>query len=127
MDTLRVILVEVPEHGIIWHIGLRMSLVASIHRRKLNGVPDKEDRKIIEDKILNTLLRVELGCPTSDITNCVGRSFFSTDSRDTGQDFGLLSNASEEVRVSYVRNVFKHLKFAKGAGCLCMHAPVMRR
>lgn len=79
MDTLRVILVEIPEHGIIWHIGLRVPLVASVHGRKFDGVPNKEDRKIIEDKILNTLLRIEFGCPTSDITNCVGRSLFSTD------------------------------------------------
>lgn len=79
VNTLRVVLMEIPEHGIIWHIGLRMPLVAPVHGRKLDGVPNKEDWEIIEDKVLDTLLGIEFGCPASDITNCVAGSFFSAD------------------------------------------------
>lgn len=124
VNTLRVVFVKVPEHGVIRNIGLRVSLVASIHGRKLDRVPDEEDRKVIEDEILDTLLSIKLCCPTSNISNCIAGSLFTTDCGDASQNLGFLSNASEKVCIGQIRDVFEDFKLAKGTSSLCVHAPV---
>lgn len=80
MNSFGIVDVKVPEHGVVGAIGLRMPLMASVHRGKLDGIPNEEDRKIIEDKVLNTLFGIELGRPTSNIANCVAGSLLATDS-----------------------------------------------
>lgn len=71
VDTLRVILVEIPKHGIVWNVGSRVSLMASVHRRKLDGVTNEKDGKIVEDKVLHAFLGIELRCPAAHIANSV--------------------------------------------------------
>lgn len=78
MHSLRIIDVIIPEHGVIRYIRLRVSLVAAVHGRKLDWIPDEKDRQVIEHKVLYTFLGVELDGPASDITDCVARSFLST-------------------------------------------------
>lgn len=119
MNALRIVLVEIPKHGIIWNICLGVSLVAPVHGRKLDRVPDEEDGKIIEDEVLDTFFGIELCCPTSNIANCVAGSLFTTDRRNTSQNLGFLSNASEELCIGQVGDVFKNFKLAKGASSLC--------
>lgn len=80
VDPLWVVLVKIPKHGIIWDVGSGVSLMAAVHRRKFDGISDEEHRKIVEDEVLNTLLRVKLGCPSSHIANSIARTFFPTNS-----------------------------------------------
>lgn len=124
VDTLRVILVKVPEHGIIRDVGLGVSLVATVHGRKFDRIPDEEDRKVIEDEILDTLIGIELCCPASNISNCVAGSLFTTDRGDASQNLGFLPNASEKIRIGQIRDILEDFKLAKGTGSLCVHAPV---
>jgi hypothetical protein len=125
MDTLRVVLVKVPKHGVVRHIGLRVPLVAAVHGRKLDRIPDEEDGEIIEDKVLDALLGVELCCPAADIADGVTGPLFAADGRDASEKLGFLADASEEVCVSEVRDVLEDFKLAKGPGSLCVHAPVV--
>lgn len=127
VDSLRVVLVEIPKHGIVGHIGLRVPLVAPIHGRELDRISDEEDGQVIEDKILDALLRVELGRPAPDIADRVAGALFATNGRDASQDLGLLPDTREELCIGQIRHIFKHLKLAKGAGGLCVHAPVKRK
>lgn len=122
MDSLWVVDVEIPKHAVVGHIGLGMALMAPVHRWELDGVTNEEDWQIIEDEILNTLLGVDFGSPTTDIANGITGTFFPTYSRHPRQKFRLLP-LLQELGVCQVSNIVEGLKFAKGAGCLCMDAP----
>lgn len=61
MDSLWVIDMIIPKHGIIRNVGPRVSLVAAVHGGELNGVANEEDGEVIEDKVLDAILGVELG------------------------------------------------------------------
>lgn len=113
---------KVPKHGIIRNIRLRMSLVAPIHGRKLDGVSDEEHGKVVKDKVLDTLFGVKLCRPTSDIADCVAGSFFAADGGDSGEDWCLFADAGEELGVSEIRDILEDFKFTKGTSCLCMDA-----
>lgn len=80
MNPLLIVDVIIPEHGIIRHVSLGMSFMAAIHRRELYRVANKEHREIIEDKILDTLLSVELDRPAPYISNRIARSLLAADS-----------------------------------------------
>lgn len=77
MDSFWVVFVKVPKHGIIWHVCLRVSFMTPVHGWKLDGIPNKEDGQVIENKVLDTLLCVKLCCPTSNISNGVTGPFFA--------------------------------------------------
>ena len=78
VNPLGVVHVKVPKHGVVWHIGLRMSLVTAVHGRKLDRVTDEEDRKVVEDKVLDTILGIKLCRPASNVANRVARPLFAT-------------------------------------------------
>ncbi len=125
MNTFGVILVEIPKHGVIGDICLRMLLVTPIHGWELDGIADEEDWQIIEDKILNALLCVKLGSPSANIADGVARSLLSTNSRNTGQEGGYLSNSIEKFRIRKVRYVLKKLKLSKSPSRFSMNAPIV--
>lgn len=79
MNTLRVVQMKVPEHGIIRNIRLGMSLVTAVHGRKLDRISDEEHGQIIKDKVLDTLFSVEFGRPAANITDSIAGSFLTTD------------------------------------------------
>lgn len=124
VDSLGVILVKVPKHGVIRYICLGMSLVAPIHGGEFNGIPDEEDGQIVEYKVLHALLGIKLCGPAPNIANGVTRSFFSTNGRDAGQDWRLLANSSEELGIGQIRYILENFEFAKGAGGFCMNTPI---
>lgn len=126
MDALGVVLVKVPKHGVIRTIGLRVPLVAAVHGRELDRVPDEEDGKVIKDKVLDTLLGIELCCPAAHIANGVAGPFFAADCRDASEELGFLADASEEICIGEVRYILEDFKLAKGTGSLCVHAPVLK-
>lgn len=102
MDTFRVIEMKVPKHGVVWYICLWVSLVASIHGWKLDRIADEEHRQVVEDKVLDAFFSVKLGCPPSDITDRIAGAFLPTNSRDSGENFGLLTNTCQEICVRQV-------------------------
>lgn len=79
MDAFWVVLMEVPKHGVVWHIRLRVSLVASIHGWKFYGITNKEDRKIVKHEILDAILGIKLGCPSSHIADSVTGALLAAD------------------------------------------------
>lgn len=93
---------KIPEHGIIRNIRLRMTLVAPVHGRKLDRVPDEKHRQVVKNKILDAFFGVKLCRPTSDIADCVTGSLFAADGGDSGEDLCLFADASEELGVCQV-------------------------
>jgi hypothetical protein len=93
MNALWVINMKVPKHGIIRNIRLRMTLVAPVHGRKLDGVPDEKHGQVVKDKVLDALFGVKLGCPASDIADCVTGSFFTADGGESGENLCLFADA----------------------------------
>ena len=69
MYSLWIVDMEVPKHIWIRNIGLRMAFMTSIHAGKLDGIPNKEDWQIVEDKVLVTILGIDLHSPSTYITN----------------------------------------------------------
>lgn len=123
MNTLRVVQVKVPKHGVIRNIGLGMSLVTAIHGREFDWVSDEEHGQVVEDKVLDTLFGVEFGSPAANITNGIAGSFLATDSRDSCKQLRLFPDAREEICVGEMGDVFEDFEFAKGSSGLCMYAP----
>lgn len=80
VNPLRVVYVEVPEHGVVWYIGLRVSLVAPVHGGELDRIPNEEYGKIVEDEVLDALFGIELCCPASNIADRVAGPLFAADS-----------------------------------------------
>jgi hypothetical protein len=73
-------------------MSLRMSLMRAIHRRKLDRIPNEEDRlrkyqsrnentqawyhayRVVEDPVQVTLIGIELHPPTVHISSCISRA-----------------------------------------------------
>lgn len=123
MKTLRVVDMKIPEHAVVGDVGLRVALVAAIHGGKLDGITNEEDRNVVEDEVLDSLLRVELRCPPSNIANRVARTLLSSNCRDSAENRRLLAHLGEELGVGQVRDVFQNLKLAKCACRFGMDAP----
>lgn len=124
MDAFRVIDMKVPEHGVIWNVRPRVSLMTPVHRWELDGVPDEEDREVIEHEILDSFIGVELGRPTSHISNRITGALFPAYGRDSGEKLGLLPDASQEGCVGQVRDILQDFEFAEGACGFGMNAPI---
>lgn len=123
MYPLGIVDVEIPEHGVVGNIGLRMPLVAPVHRGKLDGIANKEHGQIVEDKVLDPLLGVELGRPSPDVADGVAASLFTTYRRDSRENLGLLAHLREKLGIGQIRHVVCDLELAKGPGSFCMDAP----
>lgn len=82
MYTFWIINMVIPKHGIVWHIGLRMSLVAAVHRRKLDWIADEEYWKVVEYKILDTFFGIEFDRPSPYVTYSIAGAFLAADGRD---------------------------------------------
>lgn len=58
MDTLGIVDMVIPKHGVVWNVGPRVPLVATVHGGELDGVADEEDGQVVEDKVLDAVFRV---------------------------------------------------------------------
>jgi hypothetical protein len=122
VETLWVIFVEVPEHSIVGHIGLRVTFVPAIHGWKLDRVPDEENRKVVKNKVLNAFFGIKLCCPAPNVANGITGPLFPSNSGHAGEDFCLFSNSSEELGVCEVGDVVKYFKFAESSRSFRVYA-----
>lgn len=123
MNPLRVVQMEVPEHGVIGDVGPWVALVAPVHGRELDGVADKEDGQIIEDEVLDAILGVELGRPATNVADCVTGALLAADRGDSREDLGLLPHLRQELGIGQVGDVVEDLELAHGTSGLCVDAP----
>ena len=121
MDAFGVVDVEVPEHGMVRYIGAGMTFVTPVHGGELDWVSDEEYGEVIEDKVLNTLLGVELGCPAANISNCVTRTLFTPNGRNAREKLSLLANLGEKFGIRKIRDVIRDLEFTECTSGFCVN------
>jgi hypothetical protein len=102
MQTFRVVQVKVPEHGIVWNIGLGVSLVAPIHGGEFDRISDKENWQVIADEILDSFFRVKLGSPAPHVSDSIAGTFFTTHSGNPGSQLCFLPNTGKPLGISEV-------------------------
>ena len=102
MDAFLIIDMIVPEHILIWDIGLWVAFVASVHAGELDRVADEEDWQIVEHKVLVALFRVHLHGEATDIAEGIAGTFLASDGRDTAENIGFLADLIEESSVRKV-------------------------
>src|ERR1039457_526612 len=71
----------VPLHGVVAHPGLRVALLRMDEIRKLEGIADKEHRRVVAHHVPVALLGVELEREAAWIAGGVGADEFTTRSR----------------------------------------------
>ena len=76
-----------------------MSFMTTIHTRKFNRIPNKEDWQIVKDEILVTLFGKEPHGPSTHITDRITRTFLTSDGGDSLQNLCLLPNSCQEFGV----------------------------
>jgi hypothetical protein len=124
MNALRVVYMVVPEHSVVGNIGLRMPLMAPIHWRELDRITEKEDWQIIEDEIMDSLIREEFDRPSSNISDRVTGTFFSPYGWDPGQQSSLFADSSQEISISEIWNVIQNFKLSKSSSSFSVNTPV---
>lgn len=113
---------------IVYHVWISciclwVFLVASVYGRKLDGIPDEENRLLkivtvslfrhedalvslfltyhmVSNNIMITLFRVELDRKSPDISNSIRASLFASGSTDSAKHWCFLSNTLEELSPS---------------------------
>jgi len=83
--ALRVQGEEIPEHVMIFEIGLRVPLLCVNEIGELQWVTNEEDGGVIPDHVPVTIFGIEFDCEASWITLCIGAALLSTHSRETGE------------------------------------------
>ena len=87
----------VPEHGGILQVGLGVALLGVDEDGEFGGIPDEENRGVVEDPVPVALLRVELEGESTGVSSTVRRTLLTTNSRETREHLGLLANSLEHV------------------------------
>lgn len=64
--------------------------------RELDGISDEEDWSVVSDHIPVTLFGIEFDSITSWISGGISRSFFTSDSRESKEDWSGFSDLAEE-------------------------------
>lgn len=97
MDTFGVADVEVPEHICIRKMSCRVSLMRTVQGRELNRIANEKDRRVVEDPVQVTLIRVDLHGPSVNIASGICRTGFRSNCRYSKKDGRLLASFAQEA------------------------------
>jgi hypothetical protein len=92
-----------------------VSLLGSNIVRTLERVPDEENREVQADKIVVSVLGIELDGVTSRVPRRVGILSAVRDSRETAEDRGFLADGGEEGRFGKVADVLGDDKLSESS------------
>ena len=118
VSGLGVVKLEIPE-VVVSRLGLgdlvvRLGLASVDDIRELDGVLDEEDGDVVANEIPVTLLCVELGGETTDITNSVGTAPAAEDGREAHKDGGLARGIGKDLGHCEVFGALVDSELAKG-------------
>jgi hypothetical protein len=97
MYAFLVVVVEVPVHGCIWHVALRMTLVAPVQGGELDGIADEKHRQVVTNDIIVSFVRVKLHGPSSNVANRVWKALFPSGGAYPHQDLSLFTHLREDI------------------------------
>lgn len=87
----------VPKHACILQIGLRIPLLGVNKERKLGGIPEEEDGRIVEYPVPISVFGVEFERKSSRIPRAIWRTLLSTDRREACNALRLLADFAEHI------------------------------
>lgn len=102
VNALRVVQMKIPKHGVVGNISSGMSLVAPVHGWELDWITNEENGQVIEDEVLDAILGVKFGGPAANIANRIAGSLLPSNSRNSGEDFGLFPLFREKLGISQI-------------------------
>lgn len=85
---------------------------------ELGGVPQEEDRGVVEDPIPVTLLGAKLHGKSTRITSSVGRTRLATDSGESNGGLDLVANLAKEWLGGDVGEIMGHFEVTVSTGTL---------
>lgn len=124
VDGLRVINQVVPEHVGILQVGLGVSFLSVNEVRKLGGVTEKEDRRVVVYHVQVTFLGVQLDGETTGISGGVRRTGLPTYSGETVDQTGALADFVQEGGAADVGDVIGDLEVTESTGTLSVDHPL---
>lgn len=86
---------EVPKHIRILQVSHRVPLLGVDETWKEDGIPDKEDGRVVADQIPVSIVGVELDSKAARITSSVSRSGLTADCTEANGKRSLLSHSGE--------------------------------
>lgn len=118
VSGLGVVELEIPE-VVVRSLGLgnlvvRLGLASVDDIGELDGVLDEENGNVVADKIPVTLLSVELGRKTTDITNGIGGTSAAEDGGEAHEDGGLAGGIGKDGGECEVGSALVDSELAKG-------------
>jgi len=109
---------EVPNHVGIPEVSLRVSLLGVQKVRELNRILNEKHRSVVSNHIVVAFFCVELNGKASGISNAVSRSSLTSDSRESQEERGSLSDRIQELSLCEFSNIVSHFEVAVGTGSL---------
>jgi len=109
---------EVPEGVGVLAVGLGVSLLGVDEVGELGGISDEEDGSVVTNQIPVTFFGVEFDSKTSGISFGIGRTLFTTDSGESGEDGSSLSEGVQEFSLAVLGDVIGDFEITVSAGTL---------
>ena len=106
---------EVPGH--VWILKSRdwASLLGMDEFWELDGISDEEDWSVVSNHVVVSFFSVELDSKSSWISLSISTTSFSTDSRESEENWSLLSDGVEERGLSILGEVVSNFEDTMGS------------
>lgn len=111
----------VPEHVWVLQVSLGTSLLGVDEVGELGRVTKEENRGVVVNKVQVTLLGVQLGGETTRVSGSISRARLTTDSGETGEGLGLLTDGVQEFGATDVSDIVSDLEVSESTGTLSMN------
>jgi hypothetical protein len=118
MSGLWILCQVVPEHIRIFQVSLGVTLLGVDEVGEFGGIPDEEDRSVVEHPVKVALLRSDLEGKAAGITGGIRRSEFTTDSGESDGGTMSLAELGEELGRGNVAEVVGQFKVTMCASTL---------
>ena len=121
MQRLRRQAPKVPHRRVTSQVCFRIPLLRVNKIRKLQWVPDKENRRVIPDQIPVSLVSIKFNGKSPNIPFRVSGSPLPCYRGKTHEDVGLLTDPCKNTRFRVTGNIIRHRERAKRPASFGMH------
>ena len=112
---------EIPLHGVVAKVGLRVPFLRVDEVGKFQRIADEEDRRVVADHIPVAFLGVMLDRKTAEVAIGIRAAAFDRDVREAYGEARLLADAVEEGCHRVLRHVVLEFEISESARALRMH------
>jgi len=120
VNGLRILREKIPEHVMVFQVGLGISLGSVDQLSVLAGIPDKEDRCIEKDPVQYALLGLQFDSKAMGVTGSICGTHLACNSGETDRGVNLFSDLAEKGLRCKVAQVMGNFEVTVSAGALGM-------